>query len=194
MKLFPPHLLFLSLLAIVAGVAGAQTPDGDPPPAEPVCDGLTGDAHGLCTSYCEAMDCDGDQPKASDRACERVLLNFKTLTGSIPPCDTFACPCNDPAVSISFANIVNDPTNQDIQSCDITDEPGSFTIEIVAAGASAEADIGDPDMFTCSANDIGTVMVVTLQEAEACVEDLQDAAATAGVPCTCTGADCPTGP
>jgi hypothetical protein len=81
----------------------AETPDGKPPSAESVCDGLQGSAFGLCNSYCEALDCDSNNPEASQNACERVLANFDTATGgSTMPClvepepepGLYDCPCN----------------------------------------------------------------------------------------------------
>lgn len=82
------NILCLCLLAGLAGAALAQTPDGQPPSVEIICNELnfTGAAWGLCNAYCEAMDCDcptnGDPenpdcvPNASPRACDRVLANF----------------------------------------------------------------------------------------------------------------------
>lgn len=66
------------------------TPDGVPPSGETVCNGLIGAAHGLCTAYCEAMDCDSGSPQASQKACDKVGANFLKITGQAPPCD---CPC-----------------------------------------------------------------------------------------------------
>ena len=55
--------------------------------AQDACEGQTGAAFGLCNAYCEAMDCDSDDPQASDQACVHVLDNFVKLTGTeIPPC------------------------------------------------------------------------------------------------------------
>jgi hypothetical protein len=49
--------------------------------------GLTGAAFGLCTAYCEGLDCDGDAPPASGNACERLQRNFEKITGGLPlPC------------------------------------------------------------------------------------------------------------
>ena len=47
----------LLLIGTVTGTALAKTPDGVPPSLETVCDAETGAAYGLCTAYCEAMDC-----------------------------------------------------------------------------------------------------------------------------------------
>ncbi len=57
---------FVFLLVIVfalgfAGVAVAQTPDGETPANEGVCDELliaTPGLYGLCVAYCEALECD----------------------------------------------------------------------------------------------------------------------------------------
>ena len=57
------------------------------------CDGETGAAYGLCTAYCEAMDCEnvgvGDP---TDGACEKLFQKYFDKTGDVPPCD----PCRDP--------------------------------------------------------------------------------------------------
>src|SRR6185369_425379 len=67
------------------------TPDGVPPSGETICAGQTGAAHGLCTAYCEAMDCDSANPQASPTACAKVAANFTRITGQGSlPCD---CPC-----------------------------------------------------------------------------------------------------
>lgn len=83
--------LFASAV-LATSPAWAQTPDEDPPADETVCTdaGLTGAAWGLCNAYCEAMDCDGEQPSASQMACDRVLLKFQDVTAPefLPPCET----------------------------------------------------------------------------------------------------------
>jgi hypothetical protein len=85
------NLLFLLVLLGVVLSLGvsvqAKTPDGMTPAEETVCDGEVGAAYGLCNAYCEAMDCDSDYPKASEKACNRVLANYEKKTdGGIPPC------------------------------------------------------------------------------------------------------------
>jgi hypothetical protein len=51
--------------AFLTGAALAQTPDGQTPVNEGVCDelmesGITKGLFGLCVAFCEAQDCDGD--------------------------------------------------------------------------------------------------------------------------------------
>ena len=49
--------------------------------------GLPPGAHGLCHAYCESLDCDGPEPRASDDACSRIALNFERKAGGVPlPC------------------------------------------------------------------------------------------------------------
>lgn len=84
--------VLLFVLIACTGTAWAQTPDGETPAEESVCDGLEGDLFGLCNAYCEAMDCDSESPTAADRACDRVLSNF-TEAGGEPPCTASAGCC-----------------------------------------------------------------------------------------------------
>ena len=86
--------LFLALLLICTGAALAQTPDGETPAEETVCDSETGAAYGLCNAYCEAMDCESDEPAASETACTKVRTKFQDITGHDLPCEAAAtCPC-----------------------------------------------------------------------------------------------------
>jgi hypothetical protein len=83
----------LLLICTGTGAALAQTPDGTPPSSETVCDGQAGAAYGLCTAFCEAMDCDSDDPQASQTACDKVGAKFLNITGQAPPCAVPTCPC-----------------------------------------------------------------------------------------------------
>ena len=70
----------------------ALTPDGKTPAEETVCDNLAGAAFGLCNAYCEAMDCDSNNHKASDGACQRKREKFVQLTGKKDlPCEVDEC-------------------------------------------------------------------------------------------------------
>lgn len=82
----------LAALLTLAGSAWARTPDGQPPSVETVCDAEVGAAFGLCNAYCEAMDCDSPNHRASDRACQVVGENFTERTGRPLPCQV-TCPC-----------------------------------------------------------------------------------------------------
>lgn len=52
-----------------------------------VCAAEEGAAYGLCNAYCEAMDCDSDTFKASDKACIKIYDKFVEYTGQEPPCE-----------------------------------------------------------------------------------------------------------
>ena len=82
--------VFVAAFLLISGPypATAQTPDGEPPAFEGVCDEESGAAFGLCNAYCEAMDCDSEFAEASEKACQRVAANYTKLTGvEFLPCD-----------------------------------------------------------------------------------------------------------
>jgi len=84
--------LFALILLLSLGITShAKTPDGKTPAEETVCDGQKGAAYGLCNAYCEAMDCDNPDHKASQKACDKVLANYVKKTGESPPCDLKNC-------------------------------------------------------------------------------------------------------
>lgn len=86
--------LSLGLATLLAPPTQANTPDGEPPAAESVCDDITDDAAGgLCIAYCEAMDCGNENQKASDTACEQVADRYEAVAGEPPPCIPVECPC-----------------------------------------------------------------------------------------------------
>lgn len=94
-------LMVFGLVFSVGFGVSAQTPDGDTPAEEDVCDDLHGAAFGLCNAYCEALDCDSDEGyDQHPNACETVLAKFLNRTGTNgPPCDPCIgfeepCPCD----------------------------------------------------------------------------------------------------
>lgn len=99
MKALKMYAIFLFSMALFGTTTAAEmppekfgTPDNLPPPLENACDMTSGAAKGLCTAYCEAMDCDSDNPNANGKACARVGQRFEKLTGKVPPCERI-CPC-----------------------------------------------------------------------------------------------------
>lgn len=86
LRAITPAVFAASLCIGLGSPAMAQTPDGETPAVETVCDILTGPEWGLCNAYCEAMDCDGI-PVASQNACDKVRANFERKTGG----DTIPC-------------------------------------------------------------------------------------------------------
>ena len=90
------------------------TPDNLPPALEDICDMTTGAANGLCVAYCEAMDCDSEDPNASAKACTKIEQKYTAITGEILPCIR-TCPCWEPSElnsvtaenELSFASCAN---------------------------------------------------------------------------------------
>ncbi len=94
-------LMVLSII-LFYNPAFAQTPDGETPAQESVCDVLdpAGAASGLCNAYCEAMDCDGDA-RASAKACDMVRSRFMDVSGgALLPCEV-VCPCDFSAQTVT---------------------------------------------------------------------------------------------
>ena len=104
--------LVLASWVLFGNNAMSETPDGETPAEEDVCDGLNGAAYGLCVSYCEAMDC-GDGNRSSERACERVRENYQRIegTGKAFPCE---CPCNYYLVPPTTACLAEKIDNKDV--------------------------------------------------------------------------------
>lgn len=90
-------LLTGAALMGMGGSAVAQTPDGETPANEGVCDvvqGGTPGLYGLCVAYCEAQDLDliGDKETPNNK----ILANYrkKMRTGDPDmPCIQVPCPC-----------------------------------------------------------------------------------------------------
>lgn len=107
--------MFLSAIAIglfaISASLFADTPDGETPANEGVCDGLIGmtpGLYGLCVGFCEAQDCEATFDPATneitfDESCRpsspKLLTNYnrKMLPDDPPmPCLNIAedeCPC-----------------------------------------------------------------------------------------------------
>jgi hypothetical protein len=166
-------IAFGCLLLAVAGAAAAKTPDGQTPSQETVCDHETGAAFGLCNAYCEAMDCDSPNHRASVGACNSVRRNFERKTGRPLPC-AVQCPCA--GLLPVFAAIVDGTAT--IERCFIdpefivvSDLDDNFTTVLTGPPA------------TCSANLEAPFVELTSTEQLVCRVALQTAAAAQGVPC-----------
>jgi hypothetical protein len=152
------------------------TPDGVPPSGETVCNGLTGAAHGLCTSYCEAMDCDSNAPQASPKACAKVAENFTRITGQGLPCD---CPCVGGFPG--FAETLSGP----LTGCFQIGSPGSgFDLVILQADGSfwpaSEVITG---FGAACGNWFDGALFINEQQGQACNNLLRARAAAAGLSC-----------
>ena len=196
----------MGALVVMTNEARSKTPDGETPAVESVCDGLSGAAFGLCNSYCEAMDCDSPNPRASEQACSQVLDNFmKKTDGKLPPCSKPAgmCPCDfasilsffDPLLEISCPDTDFDAcyeldnsvflTNADLRSRDV-----------VAIAALSDDDPGEfrcVSLFLCQkpTNPLLFQHQLEISEAEfeVCQSEVREIADSKGIPCIDCGGE-----
>lgn len=166
-------LSFLALALLIASTAFASTPDGRTPSEETVCDAQTGAAYGLCTAYCEAMDCDSPAPQASPTACSRVQQNFLRITGQPLPC-LIPCPCAGQLPV--FAAIVGGAAT--VEQC-VAD---SSTISAVLADNTFAVVNSVATPAFCSDN-LQTFVNLTAAEAIVCRDLLRKAVQAIGVAC-----------
>lgn len=132
--------------------------------------GLTGKGLGLCTAYCEAMNCDSDNSNASLNACEQVQANFLTATGlgelpcddgsGEPPNSELNCPCDFSTESWLDSGLLESIGLQSPnQICQLQDDSSFLVLtdDLGEDGISIQSQIVDtPDdfdtaRFTCAA-------------------------------------------
>ena len=168
-------------LLLIAPAALAQTG---------VCDSVPGNAYGLCNAYCEAMDCDNPAHAASDKACDRVFMNFVKKTGEAPPCNP--CPCVDETNYPIFTDFEDGTTP--IFSCNIEEDEAvdKFTVEVVGlsgdfAFAGSDATGGTVEAGCFATDPAGNEEFLDLSTmplaALSCANLLIDAAEDAGLVC-----------
>jgi len=94
MKISVAKIILVALMLIlIPSTAGAQTPDGQTPAQETVCDQYTGRTYGICNAYYEAMDCDNPTTQASAQACANLKVKFEALTAGTSSGTATSCPC-----------------------------------------------------------------------------------------------------
>ncbi|HYC61920.1 MAG TPA: hypothetical protein VEK79_20385 [Thermoanaerobaculia bacterium] len=166
-------LVLVGAAIVGAGNASAKTPDKQTPSQETVCDTQKGAAKGLCTAFCEAMDCDDPNKRASDEACAAVRRNYEKKTGMPPPCLTATCPCG--ATLQLFNDIASGAVP--VQQC-IADE--TFIFVLTQTGATA---IIDSVSANCNVNGEPPFVSLTPGETTACRIALRRAVEAQGVQC-----------
>ena len=85
-----------AVCCFVMSTVMASTTDGMTPADETICDNESGKSFGICNAYCEAMDCDNPDRKASNKACEKKFEQWLALNGEGVP-----LPCEDASLAIS---------------------------------------------------------------------------------------------
>ena len=118
--------LVLFVCLAMFGLPGmAQTSDGTTPAEETVCDGLEEVMFGICNAYCEAMDCDNPDHKASNRACQNKVRSWAGIAGDIP------LPCNESS-AILMTKSVNASADSDFEI--LVGDPVIYTFTISNSG------------------------------------------------------------
>lgn len=164
-------VLLFACAILCSSFAGAQ-------PTESACDGEQGAAYGLCNAFCEAMECDSDDPQASETACNKVKGKFQQITGHEPPCLTPAvtCPCIEELpgfLAIANATVTN--------CYDGLALGPNHVLRLV----TSEGDVyvtTDPNQRSCGIPSTPAVFI-TPEENQACIGFLRAKAAAASVPC-----------
>lgn len=117
-------VIYLMIVICTAGTVLAEA--GNRSGESSVCEdaGLIGAAYAACHVYCEALDCDSDEPGGSERSCRNALARFEDLTdGATPPCEQPVgpmCPCSAAWNGDGFF-----PPNPDMSSSTCTVDIGS---------------------------------------------------------------------
>lgn len=189
MRARPRRVLFC-LLLIAANTALAQTsffesaggtslgtPDGIPPSEETVCAGLEGAAHGLCTAYCGAMDCDSEAPRASERACDRIAQRFARIAGGVPPCE---CPCVGRIPN--FLEALNGEYGRYLCVDAVLIPPDAAVVTLLVTDLGL---VGSQTLFEIGACGFpaGSFLTITRHEAEQCNALVRQKGAEAGLVC-----------
>lgn len=173
----------LTGLTMVSGSAVAQTPDGETPANEGVCNvlqapGVSPGLYGLCVAYCEAQDLDSFDKEPPNT---KILDNYnkrKLASDPAMPCVKVPCPCwtAEEMTSISgdaTAAACNTSTNK-LQIIDIA--PRTHFAE-------ANTNVGQE---RCRYIDLNTVPVtvrsftITQEQAQSCMVDVAAACQATG--------------
>ncbi len=108
-------------------------------------DGLTGQSLGLCTAFCDAMDCTADGNKAS---CDALRAPYLKATGSVSfPCEQVAktCALVSPEDLYQRMSIIFEPDH--ICYADTNQIPYSYVEYIVDSGGTPQIGMGMEDQF-----------------------------------------------
>lgn len=176
--------ILLAGWTLAGGSAMAQTPDGETPANEGVCNalqapGISAGLYGLCVAYCEAQDLNSFDKEPPNT---KILDNYnkrKQATDPAMPCVKVPCPCwsNEEMASISgdaTAAVCNGSSNK-LQIIDIA--PKSHFAE-------ANANAGQE---RCRYIDLNTSPItlrnfaITPEQALSCLADVQAACAATGL-------------
>ncbi len=128
--------------------------------------GLTGNARGVCTAYCEELDCDGESPLGSRVTCTRLDRVFERLAdGALLPCE------DDDGDGVEDA-LDNCPTHTNAEQGDGDLDAVGDACDNCPAEANplqeesfGDAARGDACDCPCFSAEVATALVLTLTDA-----------------------------
>jgi hypothetical protein len=155
---------------LCAGLASAQS-------TESVCDGEQGAGYGLCNAFCDAMDCDSEDPQASATACDKVKSKYQQITGNEPPCLP-QCVCNQaiPGFLDAVSSTITDCIDLGIHYP---------LVYLLTPDGSLPSAFAHPGLTYCGFEGTSPrqLLYITMEEALSCNAFLRARAAAAGVTC-----------
>lgn len=172
----------LTGLTMMSGSAVAQTPDGETPANEGVCNVLQGGTpglYGLCVAYCEAQDLDSFDKEPPNT---KILANYrKKMQAGDPdmPCIKVPCPCwsADEMASISGDGIASACIGSTNKLQIIDNAPKTHFAEANVNAGEERCRYIDRNTSPLTLRNFS----ITPAEAASCFADVQAACATTGL-------------
>ena len=185
------------ILVLYSAMTNAQTPDGETPANEGVCDQLVGGTpglYGLCVAYCEAQDHTDAVP--SDPPARKILdvYNKRRKIGDPEmPCIQAPCPCwseDDLDVTMptltACVDFIGDPQLQ-VDALTISG-PAPSSLNAARFSVNNTSATIDHCLFVVQQSGlpnsgISRILTITKEDGEICEASIRDHAASLGVPC-----------
>jgi hypothetical protein len=138
--------------------------------------GLRRAAFGICNAYCETVDCDGESPRGSPRACDRLAQRFAWSGAGVPlPCEV--------------QDVDGDGAPDDVDNCVDDSNPGQEDDDFDGVGdvcdnCPTEPNPGQEDGFgAVGLGDVCDCECFTVLDVAALIAELQDPSTYTDIAC-----------